>query len=92
MKRFHIDVTGERYNNVGQKSKHFLFRTRPDLELCATGDDPATVVAQGVPDGWVDFHSHGVWDYVASILICFEADVATTEHLDRELLVTQYEQ
>ena len=50
------------------------------------------LVAQGVLDGWVDFHSHGVWDYLASILICQEAGVATSEHLDRELLVTQYDQ
>ena len=50
------------------------------------------LVAQGVLAGWVDFHSHGVWDYLASILICQEAGVATSEHLDRELLVTQYDQ
>ena len=50
------------------------------------------LVAQGVLDGWVDFHSHGVWDYLASILICQEAGVATSEHQDRELLVTQYDQ
>jgi fructose-1,6-bisphosphatase/inositol monophosphatase family enzyme len=50
------------------------------------------LVAQGVLDGWVDFHSHGVWDYLASILICQEAGVATSEHLDRELLVTQYDE
>jgi len=50
------------------------------------------LVAQGVLDGWIDFHSHGVWDYLASILICQEAGVATSEHLDRELLVTQYDQ
>ena len=50
------------------------------------------LVAQGVLDGWVDFHSHGVWDYLASILICQEAGVATSEYLDRELLVTQYDE
>lgn len=50
------------------------------------------LVAQGVLDGWVDFNSHGVWDYLASILICQEAGVATAEYLDRELLVTQYDQ
>ena len=50
------------------------------------------LVAQGVLDGWVDFHSHGVWDYLASILICQEVGVATSEHQDRELLVTQYDQ
>ncbi len=50
------------------------------------------LVAQGVLDGWVDFNSHGVWDYLASILICQEAGVATSEYLDHELLVTQYDQ
>ena len=50
------------------------------------------LVAQGVLDGWVDFNSHGVWDYLASILICQEAEVATSEYLDRELLVTQYDE
>ena len=50
------------------------------------------LVAQGVLDGWVDFNSHGVWDYLASILICQEAGVATSEHQDRELLVTQYDE
>jgi fructose-1,6-bisphosphatase/inositol monophosphatase family enzyme len=48
------------------------------------------LVAQGVLDGWVDFHSHGVWDYMASILICEEAGVAFAEHQDRELVVTEY--
>ena len=50
------------------------------------------LVAQGVLDGWVDFNSHGVWEYLASILICQEAGVATSEYLDRELLVTQYDE
>ncbi|CAB4764207.1 MAG: hypothetical protein F2714_03635 [Actinobacteria bacterium] len=50
------------------------------------------LVAHGVLDGWVDFNSHGVWDYLASILICQEAGVATSEYLDRELLVTQYDE
>ena len=50
------------------------------------------LVAQGVLDGWVDFNSHGVWDYLASILICQEAGVATSEYLYRELLVTQYDE
>jgi myo-inositol-1(or 4)-monophosphatase len=50
------------------------------------------LVAQGALDGWIDFNSHGVWDYLASILICQEAGVATSEYLDRELLVTQYDE
>jgi len=49
------------------------------------------LVADGTLDGWVDMNSHGVWDYLASILICQEAGVVAVDHLDRELLVTQYD-
>ena len=50
------------------------------------------LVAQGSLDGWVDFNSHGVWDYLASILICEEVGVAIAEHNDYELLVTEHRQ
>ena len=49
------------------------------------------LVADGTLDGWVDMNSHGVWDYLASLLICQEAGVVTADHLDRELLVTTYD-
>ena len=48
------------------------------------------LVAEGATDGWIDFNSHGVWDYLASLLVCNEAGVATAEHNDCELLVTEY--
>ena len=48
------------------------------------------LVAQGVLDGWVDFHSHGVWDYLASALICQEAGVHIAEFSGREILTTEY--
>lgn len=48
------------------------------------------LVAEGATDGWIDFNSHGVWDYLASLLICNEAGVAAAEHNDRELLVTEH--
>ncbi len=48
------------------------------------------LVAEGATDGWIDFNSHGVWDYLASLLICNEAGVAAAEHNDCELLVTEY--
>ena len=48
------------------------------------------LVAEGATDGWVDFNSHGVWDYLASLLICKEAGVAVAEHNDCELLVTEH--
>lgn len=48
------------------------------------------LVAEGATDGWIDFNSHGVWDYLASLLVCNEAGVATAEHNDCELLVTEH--
>lgn len=48
------------------------------------------LVAEGALDGWVDFNSHGVWDYLASLLICEEAGVAIAEHSDDDLLVTEH--
>ena len=48
------------------------------------------LVAEGALDGWIDFNSHGVWDYLASLLICEEAGVAIGEHNDYELLVTEH--
>jgi cell division protease FtsH len=32
-----------------------------------------SLVAKGGLDGYVDFHDHGVWDYLAAVLICREA-------------------
>jgi len=48
------------------------------------------LVAEGATDGWIDFNSHGVWDYLASLLICNEAGVTAAEHNDCELVVTEY--
>jgi len=48
------------------------------------------LVAEGAFDGWIDFNTHGVWDYLASLLICEEAGVAIGEHNDYELLVTEH--
>lgn len=48
------------------------------------------LVAEGALDGWIDFNSHGVWDYLASLLVCEEADVAIGEHNDDELVVTEH--
>lgn len=49
------------------------------LDLC--------LVASGGLDGYVDFDSHGVWDYAASVLICREAGCAIGEARGRELIV-----
>ena len=48
------------------------------------------LVATGALDGWIDFNSHGVWDYLASVLVCREAGVVVEEFNDRDLVVTEY--
>ena len=52
------------------------------LDLC--------LVATGALDGWIDFNSHGVWDYLASVLVCQEAGVLVEEFQFRDLVVTEY--
>jgi fructose-1,6-bisphosphatase/inositol monophosphatase family enzyme len=51
------------------------------LDLC--------LVADGVVDGYVDCaeHSHGVWDYAASVLICEEAGAPVVDAFGRDLIV-----
>ncbi len=48
------------------------------------------LVATGALDGWIDFNSHGVWDYLASVLVCQEAGVLVEEFQFRDLVVTEY--
>jgi myo-inositol-1(or 4)-monophosphatase len=48
------------------------------------------LVATGALDGWIDFNSHGVWDYLASVLVCQEAGVIVEEFSQRSLVVTEY--
>ena len=50
------------------------------------------LVADGVIDAWIDFNTHGVWDYLASALICQEAGAQIAEHQDRSLVVHQHGQ
>lgn len=50
------------------------------------------LVADGVIDAWIDFNTHGVWDYLASALICQEAGAQIVEHQDRDLVVHQHDQ
>jgi fructose-1,6-bisphosphatase/inositol monophosphatase family enzyme len=48
-------------------------------------------VACGVTDAWCDIHDqHGVWDYLASVLIAEEAGCAVGEIADRELCVIDH--
>ena len=48
------------------------------------------LVADGVTDAWIDFNSHGVWDYLASILICQEAGAQVIEYQGRDLIVEDH--
>jgi fructose-1,6-bisphosphatase/inositol monophosphatase family enzyme len=49
------------------------------------------MVANGVTDAWCDMHDqHGVWDYLASVLIAEEAGCAVGEVFDRELCVLDH--
>ncbi len=50
------------------------------------------LVADGVMDAWIDFNQHGVWDYLASALICQEAGAQIVEHRDRSLIVHDHSQ
>lgn len=46
-----------------------------------------SLVASGGLDGYVDYHSHGVWDYLAAVLICREAGAYIADVEGRDLLV-----
>jgi fructose-1,6-bisphosphatase/inositol monophosphatase family enzyme len=46
-----------------------------------------SLVAKGALDGYVDFHDHGVWDYLAAVLICREAGCVVEDADGRDLLV-----
>jgi fructose-1,6-bisphosphatase/inositol monophosphatase family enzyme len=48
------------------------------------------LVAEGVLDGWIDFNSHGGWDYMASLLICREAGVVVRELDGRDPIVRDH--
>ena len=47
------------------------------LDLC--------LVAEGALDGYLDCDTHGVWDYLASTLICQEAGVLVADAFGRDL-------
>ncbi|MFP5487079.1 MAG: inositol monophosphatase family protein, partial [Acidimicrobiia bacterium] len=49
-------------------------------------------VACGVTDAWCDVYDdgHGVWDYLASIVILEEAGGVVAEALDRQLCVLDH--
>ena len=57
--------------------------------LCAAALD-ICLVADGVIDAWIDFNTHGVWDYLASLLICQEAGACFVEHQGRDFIVQEH--
>ncbi len=50
-----------------------------------------SLVGRGALDGWVDYHGHGVWDYLAALLICTEAGALVAEADGRDLVVFEHE-
>ncbi|GBL21552.1 hypothetical protein EMGBS4_16120 [Acidimicrobiaceae bacterium] len=48
------------------------------------------LVADGVLDAWIDFNTHGVWDYLASALICQEAGALVVDIRGRDLIVQEH--
>jgi fructose-1,6-bisphosphatase/inositol monophosphatase family enzyme len=50
-----------------------------------------SLVARGALDGWVDFHGHGVWDYLAALLICTEAGAVVADAHGRDLVVLEHD-
>jgi myo-inositol-1(or 4)-monophosphatase len=74
-----VGVSGLPERHLGWAQFRALGASAPDL--CA--------VACGVTDAWVDLSpdAHGVWDYLASVLICREAGAVVGEVHGRELVV-----
>jgi fructose-1,6-bisphosphatase/inositol monophosphatase family enzyme len=50
------------------------------------------LVAKGALDGYIDFHDHGVWDYLGALLICREAGCAIGEASGRDLIIGDHEE
>lgn len=46
-----------------------------------------SLVGKGALDGYLDLHDHGVWDYLAAVLIAREAGCNVTDALGRDLFV-----
>jgi myo-inositol-1(or 4)-monophosphatase len=74
-----IGVSGLPGRHYGWSQFRALGASAPDLCL----------VASGALDGWVDMSvdAHGVWDYLASVLICVEAGAAVADADGRDLVV-----
>ncbi len=78
-----VGVSGLPTHHYGWAQFRALGASAPDI--CA--------VACGVTDAWCDMYDngHGVWDYLASILIVTEAGGVVTEVMGRDLVVLDHE-
>ena len=56
------------------------------------GDGQEIAVASGVLDGWCDMHDngHGVWDYLASVVIIEAAGGVAAEVFGRDLCILDH--
>jgi myo-inositol-1(or 4)-monophosphatase len=77
-----IGVSGLPSHHFGWSQFRAMGASAPDI----------TAVACGVTDGWCDMHDdgHGVWDYLASVLILEEAGGVAAEVRGRDLCVLDH--
>jgi myo-inositol-1(or 4)-monophosphatase len=77
-----VGVSGLPDRNYGWAQFRAMGASAPDI--CA--------VASGTTDAWCDMSvdAHGVWDYLAAVLICREAGGAVAEVMGRELTVLDH--
>ncbi len=77
-----IGVSGLPSHHYGWAQFRAMGASAPDI----------TAVASGVTDGWCDMHDngHGVWDYMASVVILEAAGGVAAEVLGRELCVLDH--
>ncbi len=77
-----LGVSGLPDRHYGWAQFRAMGASAPDL--CA--------VACGMTDAWCDMsdHAHGVWDYLASVLVCTEAGASVAEVDGRELTVLDH--
>lgn len=77
-----VGVSGLPTHHYGWSQFRALGAAAPDL--CA--------VADGVLDAWCDMSddAHGVWDYLAALLVCEEAGASVADAFGRELVVLDH--
>jgi myo-inositol-1(or 4)-monophosphatase len=78
-----VGVSGLPGHHYGWRQFRALGAAAPDI--CA--------VAAGTLDGWCDMSddAHGVWDYLAAVLVCEEAGGVAVDLYGRDLVVLEHE-